>query len=175
MSHGRMIGGVRSFHGGTNVPAIRGGTPASIVAIMRSRVRFIIAISLAAVLGGWLLWVSLGGAMETYTTPSQLTGTGLAAGETYRLNGEVKGAVPDDATAQARSDAGYRFVVADKEDPSKTVEVLYRGTIPDQFKNGREIVVTGTLENGTFVAKRDSLLALCPSKFTAESDVPTAP
>ncbi len=87
MSHMRMIGGVRSFDGGTNVPAIRTGTPASIVAIMRSRVRFIIAISLAAVLGGWLLWVSLGVAMETYTTPSQLTGTELAAGETYRLNG----------------------------------------------------------------------------------------
>ncbi len=66
-------------------------------------------------------------------------------------------------------------MVADKEDPSKTVEVLYRGTIPDQFKNGREIVVTGTLENGTFVAKRDTLLALCPSKFTAESDGTTEP
>jgi hypothetical protein len=28
-------------------------------------------------------------------------------------------------------------------------------------------VVTGSLdENGVFIAKRDSLLALCPSKFT---------
>lgn len=142
---------------------------------MRSRFRFIIAISLAAVLGGWLLWVSLGGAMETYTTPTQLNGTELTVGETYRLNGQVQGAVPDDATAQARSDKGFRFVVADKEDPSQTVAVLYRGTIPDQFKNGREIVVTGTLENGTFIAKRDTLLALCPSKFTAESDSPTEP
>jgi cytochrome c-type biogenesis protein CcmE len=63
--------------------------------------------------------------------------------------------------------------VADKENPAATVTVLYRGTVPDQFKTGREVVVTGTMENGTFIAKRDTLLALCPSKFTAaETNIP---
>ena len=32
---------------------------------MRSRLRFIIAISLAVVLGAWLAWTSLGGSLET--------------------------------------------------------------------------------------------------------------
>ena len=45
--------------------------------------------------------------------------------------------------------------------------VLYRGSVPDQFKVGREIVVTGQLRDGTFVARNDSLITLCPSKFTA--------
>jgi cytochrome c-type biogenesis protein CcmE len=139
---------------------------------MRSRIRFVLALTLAAVLGGWLLYVSLGGATETYASPAQLTAAPQGAGETYRLNGLVTGDVPDDAVAQARSDAGYTFVVADKENPASTVTVQYRGTVPDQFKSGREIVVTGTMENGTFVAKRDSLLALCPSKFTAETKIP---
>jgi cytochrome c-type biogenesis protein CcmE len=46
------------------------------------------------------------------------------------------------------------------------VTVVYRGTVPDTFKPGREIVVTGALQGDTFVAKRNSLVALCPSKFT---------
>lgn len=140
---------------------------------MRSRIRFVLALSLAAVLGGFLLYVSLGGAMETYTGPAQLLEQEQTGEEqTYRLNGLVSGDVPDDAVAQARGEDGYTFEVADKDDPAATVTVVYRGTIPDQFRDGREIVVTGTLQDGVFIAKRDSLLALCPSKFTAESNVP---
>ena len=50
------------------------------------------------------------------------------------------------------------------------MRVLYRGTVPDQFKVGREVVVTGSVEGGTFVAKNDSLITLCPSKFTDRPD-----
>ena len=56
--------------------------------------------------------------------------------------------------------------MVDKEDPAKRVRVLYRGSVPDQFKVGREVVVTGSVERGTFVARNDSLITLCPSKFT---------
>ena len=38
--------------------------------------------------------------------------------------------------------------------------------MPDQFKQGREVVVTGAIEDGVFVARNDSLITLCPSKFT---------
>jgi cytochrome c-type biogenesis protein CcmE len=46
------------------------------------------------------------------------------------------------------------------------VAVLYRGSVPDQFKAGREVVVTGAVQGGTFVARNDSLITLCPSKFS---------
>ena len=39
---------------------------------MRSKARFIIAISLAVVLGGWLAWTSIGGSLETYAGPGEL-------------------------------------------------------------------------------------------------------
>ena len=103
---------------------------------MRSRMRFIIAIALAVGLGGYLAYASLGGVLRG-------PGAGLA-----------------------NSSEGLRFTVVDKEDTSKTVQVLYRGSVPDQFKVGREVVLTGKLENGTFVARNDSLVTLCPSKFT---------
>ncbi len=131
---------------------------------MRSRLRFIVAISLAVVLGGYLAYTSLGGSLETYAGPGD-----LAAQKTYRLNGTVAPGSPKDPAGRAQSAGGLAFTVVNKENPEKTVPVLYRGDVPDQFKDGREVVVTGTLVNGTFVARPDSLVTLCPSKFTDKS------
>lgn len=128
---------------------------------MRSRVRFIVAIGMAVVLGGWLAWTSLGGALETYAGPGELSGDG-----TYRLNGTVAPGAPADAAERARSAEGLRFTVVDKENDRQRVEVVYRGSVPDQFKVGREVVITGALRDGAFVAERDSLVTLCPSKFS---------
>lgn len=134
---------------------------------MRSRVRFILAISLAVVLGAWLAWTSLGGSLETYAGPSELA---ASTDTTYRLNGRVAEGAPTDAAARAQSSQGLRFTVVDKEDPTQRVPVVYRGSVPDQFKAGREVVVTGSVERGTFVAREDSLITLCPSKFTDRPD-----
>jgi cytochrome c-type biogenesis protein CcmE len=134
---------------------------------VRSRLRFIVAISLAVVLGGWLAYTSLGGTLETYAGPGDVT-----AQKTYRLNGNVAPGSPKDAAGLAQSESGLRFTVVDKEDPSETVAVLYRGSVPDQFKDGREVVITGTLENGVFVARPDSLVTLCPSKFSDKEGEP---
>jgi cytochrome c-type biogenesis protein CcmE len=132
---------------------------------MRSRLRFIVAIGLAVVLGGGLLFYSVGGAMETYAGPGELT-----SAKTYRLNGTVAPGSPADPAGRAQSSEGLRFRVIDKENPGQAVTVLYRGSVPDQFKDGREVVVTGTLEGDTFVARNDSLVTLCPSKFTDHPD-----
>jgi cytochrome c-type biogenesis protein CcmE len=46
--------------------------------------------------------------------------------------------------------------------------VRYRGAVPDPFRDGREVIVSGELRGGTFVAERDSLVTKCPSKFTKD-------
>lgn len=125
--------------------------------------RFSIALALAAVLGGWLIWTSIGGSLETYASPGQISAT--APGETIRLNGLVAQA-PADAAERAQSAEGLTFVVQEKFDASKTITVKYRGSVPDAFRIRREVVLTGKVENGVFVAKRNSLVTLCPSKFT---------
>lgn len=129
---------------------------------MKSRSRFAIALTLAAVLGGWLVWTSIGGSLETYTSPAGLT---KGDGTTYRLNGKVAPGAPHDAAERAQGAAGLRFVVRDKKDAMTTVTVVYRGSVPDAFTVGREIVVTGRMKDGVFVAERGSLVTLCPSKF----------
>ena len=46
--------------------------------------------------------------------------------------------------------------------------VSYEGVVPDPFREGREVIVSGELEQGMFVAERDSLVTKCPSKFTED-------
>jgi cytochrome c-type biogenesis protein CcmE len=141
---------------------------------VRSRARFAIAIVLATGLGIWLAWTSLGGSLETYTNPAQLVAA-APDGTTYRLNGYVAPGSPEDAAAQAQSPAGLRFVVRDKNDAAVRVPVLYRGSVPDTFRDGREVVITGRMEGETFVARRNAMYTLCPSKFQAKPDTSPPP
>ena len=79
---------------------------------------------------------------------------------TYELTGRVvKGSVRHEGE-------GLRFRVADRDDAGQSIPVTYTGTIPDPFRGGREIVLTGTVERGVFVGERDTLVTKCPSKFT---------
>lgn len=134
--------------------------------------RFAIALGLAAILGGALVWMAVGGSLETYAGPAQVK----VDGQTYRLNGVVAQGSPANFDQLALSADGVRFKVQDQKNPSETVTVLYRGIVPDTFQDGREIVVTGKMEDGTFVARRDSLLAKCPSKFESKtSPSPSTP
>ena len=130
-----------------------------------------IALTLAALLGGAMVWFAIGGSLETYAGPAQVK---LNRG-TYRLNAIVSKGAPTDAAAQALSAAGVRFTVQDKDDATQRVDVVYRGTMADTFKVGREIVVTGGMEGGVFVGKRNSLTTKCPSKFKGRSSPDTTP
>ena len=61
-------------------------------------------------------------------------------------------------------DTALRFHLRDR-DGTAAVPVVYRGSVPDLFKPGREVVVQGRLVNGMFVAARDTLVTKCPSKY----------
>lgn len=136
---------------------------------MRSKARFTIALGLAALLGGALVWMAIGGSLETYAGPAQVR----LGDQTYRLNGVVSKGAPTDAAAEAIGADGVRFKVQDKDDATKTVWVLYRGVVSDTFQAGREIVVTGKMQGDTFVARRDTLTTKCPSKFRGKKSPDT--
>ena len=125
----------------------------------RSPARLVIALSVAAALAVFILYTSIAGAGTPQIQPSTL---GQHAGEDVLLVGTVVGRVSGDAHA-----GGMRFVVKDDHGTSTTtVPVRYAGSVPDLFRTGRQVVVEGTLRNGTFVAKTDSLVTKCPSKYT---------
>jgi cytochrome c-type biogenesis protein CcmE len=119
-------------------------------------VRLVLALSVAAVLAVFLLYVSIAGGRTAQFSPSELKGhTG-----TVSLVGKVVAPVH----GEGYSKAGLRFRVADING-STSVPVVYHGSVPDQFKLGRHIVVSGHLTHGTFVAKPNTLVTKCPSKY----------
>jgi cytochrome c-type biogenesis protein CcmE len=129
------------------------------VARKRSPARLVIALSIAAVLAVFLIYTSLAGGTPSLR-PSQLEGkTG-----TVSLVGRVVGKPTGDSHA-----GGLRFKLRDVKDPTaQTVAVVYKGSVPDLFASGRDIVVDGELKNGTFVASPGSMVTKCPSKYSAK-------
>ena len=69
-------------------------------------------------------------------------------------------------------DASRVVLVGSKPGPPSVV-VVYRGSVPDQFKLGRQLVVSGRLQNGVFVAKEGSMLTKCPSKYAPKKSSST--
>jgi cytochrome c-type biogenesis protein CcmE len=129
----------------------------------KRKIRLVVALSVAVLLAVALIYTSFSASTEA-KEPSQLIGA--APGTKADVTGKVvKGSVRHEGD-------GVRFRVADRDDLSQSIPVTYSGTIPDPFRGGREIVLTGEVEDGVFVGERDTLITKCPSKFTTES--PTA-
>lgn len=123
-----------------------------------------VALTVAVVLAVFLLYTSFAGGATESLRPSQLLAQGVT-GENVQLAGVVIGPV----TGDARGD-GLRFKLKDFDGPS-TVEVVYTGSVPDQFRAGRHVYLQGTLENdGVFAGKPDSLVTKCPSKYAPKQD-----
>jgi cytochrome c-type biogenesis protein CcmE len=121
----------------------------------KRRLRLIVALGAAVALAGALAYTSFSAATEA-SQPSQ-----VQPGRSYEVTGKV--------VAGSISHAGdeLRFRIRDRNG-SHSLPVRYAGTVPDPFRDGREVIVSGELRGGTFIAERDSLVTKCPSKFTKE-------
>jgi len=121
----------------------------------RSPARLVIALSVAATLAVFLLYTALAGGTTPSLRPSQLPGHR----GTVSLAGRVAGPVSGDAHA-----GGLHFRLRDI-DGTAIVRVVYGGSVPDLFRVGRHVYLTGKLRDGVFVGQRDSLVTKCPSKY----------
>jgi len=117
--------------------------------------RLVVALSVAAVLAIFLVYTSIAGNATPTLRPSQLAGH---AGQ-VSLMGQVTGTPAGDAHA-----AGLRFKLRDVKGPT-SVPVVYKGSVPDLFRSGRDVVVDGKLQGGVFVAVPNTLVTKCPSKY----------
>jgi cytochrome c-type biogenesis protein CcmE len=124
----------------------------------KRKIRLVVALSAAVLLAAGLIYTSFSASTEA-REPSQLLQA--EPGGTYELTGRV---VPGSIE---RSNEQLRFRISDR-DGSHAIPVTYTGTVPDPFRDGREVIVTGKLEEGAFVGERDSLITKCPSKFTSD-------
>ncbi len=126
----------------------------------KRKIRLVVALGTAVLLAAGLVYTSFSAGSET-VEPSDLRG---ASGGNYELTGKVaEGSVE-------HSGNELRFEITDREDATASIPVSYTGQVPDPFREGREVIVDGTVENGTFVADKDSLITKCPSKFADEAE-----
>jgi cytochrome c-type biogenesis protein CcmE len=121
----------------------------------KRKLRLVLALSAAVLLAVALVYTSFNASSEA-AKPSE-----LVEGRSYELTGKV---VKDSIR---RDGDRLQFRIRDR-DGTASVPVSYAGVVPDPFREGREVIVSGELENGTFVAERDSLVTKCPSKFTKD-------
>jgi cytochrome c-type biogenesis protein CcmE len=123
----------------------------------KRRIRLVVALTAALLLAGALAYTSFS-ASSAAVGPSRLL-VSANAGRTYQLTGKVV-----DGSISHRGDATL-FRVRDRNGRA-SVPVSYVGTVPDPFRDGREVIVTVRKKGSVFVGERDSLITKCPSKFT---------
>jgi cytochrome c-type biogenesis protein CcmE len=127
----------------------------------KRKIRLVVALGVAVLLAVALVYTSFTASTEAKEPSQILTAT---PGTSYEMTGRVvKGSVEDRGS-------GIAFAVVDRDGGGRPLPVTYTGTVPDPFRGGREIVLTGAVENGTFVGEPDTLVTKCPSKFTTKSD-----
>ena len=126
----------------------------------KRKIRLVIALGLAVVLAAALVYTSFSASTEAKSPSELLAETPSGAVDAY---GKV-------VAEETLPDGSREFVIADPEDASKTVPVEYTGQVPDPFREGRDVIVTGQMVDGTLVAEKDSLITKCPSKFSDEAE-----
>jgi len=122
----------------------------------KRKVRLVVALSAAVALATALIYTSFN-ASSPALTPSQLVRQ-AQPGRTYTLTGKVA------AGSVHRNGGALDFSVEDRVGGT-TVPLVYTGSVPDPFREGREVIVTVEKQGSRYIGERDSLITKCPSKF----------
>ena len=127
----------------------------------KRQIRLFVALGFALVLATGLVYTSFNASSEA-REPSELGDA--VPGKSYEMTGKV---VPGSIEKVGE---GIEFEVSDR-DGTGSIPVTYEGVVPDPFRDGREIVLKGSVdESGTFVGERDTLVTKCPSKFSEKKN-----
>ena len=114
------------------------------------------ALSVAGALAIFLLYTAIAGQGTATVKPSQLS--------SHVGKVQIVGTVVGPVRGNSYAPGGLRFTMRDIGGKAG-VPVVYSGDVGALFKVGQNILVTGRLRNGVFVADRNSMLTKCPSKY----------
>ena len=123
-------------------------------------IRLVVALSAALLLAVALVYTSFTASTEA-RSPSELLAT-AKPGKSYEVVGKVA------EGSWTKRGAVNVFRVRDRGG-HVSVPIRYAGSVPDPFREGREIVVTVHKQGDLFVGEKDSLITKCPSKFTTKA------
>jgi cytochrome c-type biogenesis protein CcmE len=130
---------------------------------MRKKAKFLILGGGILLSVAFLVVVGMGlpGGMVYYLTVSEFVQTPEGRDDGFRINGRVA----EGSVVRAETGGEIGFLLTDG---TSSLQVRYRGAVPDAFTEGGEVVVEGRLDDdGAFEAH--TLIAKCPSKYEAAS------
>lgn len=81
------------------------------------------------------------------------------------------GTVKDSEIYNEGQGVAVRFMLEDQSNKQQILPVVYKGSVPDTFKDGAEVIIEGgfTTSGEHFAAK--TLMTKCPSKYQKENRV----
>jgi cytochrome c-type biogenesis protein CcmE len=126
----------------------------------KRKIRLGVALSVAVLLGVALIYVSFNASTKSLE-PSQILSA--TPGQNVEMNATV---IPGTIKQHGET---MDFEVSDRKGSTEKLPVSYTGSVPDPFRGGREIILTGEMEGGTFIGEPESLITKCPSKFTTDA------
>ena len=125
------------------------------------------AVVLVAAFSG-LMYTSLSEGTEYYKMVDEVMADQNAwVGKRLQLHGYVV----ENSIMQKPDTLEYRFQV---QNNGQVVRASYTGVIPDNFKDGSEVVLKGQLGPDGFAVAPNGVMAKCPSKYEA-SKTPGTP
>jgi cytochrome c-type biogenesis protein CcmE len=122
-------------------------------------VRLTVALSAAVVLASALIYTSFSAASPALS-PTQLARQ-AQPGRSY----EVTGMVAKGSVHRGGSGGAVLYFSVEDRAGGTTIPLSYTGTVPDPFREGREVIVTVEKHGSQYVGERNSLITKCPSKY----------
>jgi cytochrome c-type biogenesis protein CcmE len=130
---------------------------------MTARPRLVIALSVASLLAVFLVYQLAHGSQLIVTVAQLRAGQDGAASQTVQLTGTAVSCV---GTSCSGAHAPFTMVLKDDGSPQAVPVAYDSGSVPDAFREGRHVIVTGHMVGDQFVANPDSLVTKCPSKYS---------
>ena len=101
----------------------------------KRKIRLVVALGAAVLLAAGLVYTSFSAGTETQAALRAAPGS---SGDTYQLTGEVA------TDSVERDGTDLDFEIADRDDAGEAIPVDVPRRVPDPFREGREVIVTGT-------------------------------
>lgn len=108
----------------------------------------------AGIVAGSLVTLALQSNLNYLHSPSEVIAGKAPESGVFRIGGVVLEDSIQSGRVEATREVEYRFEVTDRE---ANYPVIYRGVLPDLFREGQSVIAKGRISEGVFVA--DQVLA----------------
>ena len=110
----------------------------------KRRVQIILLTIVALVVATIMIGIAMKDGINYFRSPSEVVDAPPGPNETFRIGGLV-----EDGSLERGAGESVRFTVTDG---AASVPVVFRGILPDLFREGQGIVAEGHFRNGVFQA-----------------------